>query len=184
MCDCNLLIIYEKKKLLRSNLSEMYWCLSVQHFGCDHSMTIHFNVQIFRWFYRNTTSTLFLHSRLYRYPLPIQPDTCPHTHTLTPVPTHTLRGWGLTAAWYCWMWCCGWASPLGADSTQYEAVPLSVPVSPLSLQLHDLTFASDGSSVAGWRCTQTHAHQCIPADECSRIEYYCFIPLFLRITNY
>lgn len=57
-------------------------------------------------------------------------------------------GWGSTAAWYCSEWCCGWA---------LTAVPLSIPVSPLPLQLSDLTFASSRSSTPAWKM-HTHWH--------------------------
>lgn len=76
---------------------------------------------------------------------------------LTSTSLHTLRVPGLTAAWCCSIWCCGRASRLDADSTHYDAVRLAVPVNPLNLQLHDLTFASNSNSVHR-RHTYTHTH--------------------------
>lgn len=97
------------------------------------------------------------------------PSFHPPRHTLLSLHTHF--GLGLTAAWYCCIWCCGWASWLGADSPQHEAVLLSMPVNPVSLQLHDLTFASNSSSVPAWKIhTPTHKHTHINVFEDDR---YC-----------
>lgn len=96
---------------------------------------------------KNNTFTPFLHFQLCRYLLSIHPGThsCPHTPSV------------------CWAW-----QLLGI--ALYDAVAgrlswaltalimrlaLSVPVNPLNLQLHDLTFASKSSSVPG---RQTHTH--------------------------